>query len=291
MTLIKQLQFSKIFIKHSETVALVQNALMLLGDVHYTQKKLEKALEYYEKIPETSKKYFLVQVRIGRTYLDLKKYDKACEIANNFIQNHKTSEYVFEMLSVLEQAYADMKDEKNNDLIKQQMMSQLKQAESSFQVYEEVSKSSLMINQWELIELAALKNHDTASLFEARNNMADLNTLRMKLYGLMGAGADSGRYAEELASMTARRYLDILKYTMEQVKDSITLVQKEVDSMFTGDTQNIAVVIRCLNSELRLCLRLSTVLKTAIHQWNVNIAWLSKSVWLLIRGSVSVTRK
>jgi TolA-binding protein len=227
--------------KNSGSTTLSQNAGVLLGDVYYSQKKYVDATLKYEAVPDSSKKYALVQVRVARTSLDMKRYDKARDVAERFIQMRSNSEYVFEMLSVLEQAYSAMNDDKNAERVKLQMASLLKKAESSFEVYDELNQSSLMINHWEIIGLSALQQHDTATWNEANANIFKLNALRQKFYALMEGQADTGKYTDEIASMAARRYLDMLTFTMKRVKDSVALVQKTVDSMFVVDSQQTTV--------------------------------------------------
>jgi TolA-binding protein len=169
------------------------------------------------------------------------QFAKARDLAKEFIAGNPQSDYVFEMLSVLEQAYARLKDAKNTERIKDQILQQLQTARFSFEVYDEIVHVADLTREWEIIRFSAIQNGDSATLKAALDNENRLAGLKRKLNGLtefFGGGAAQEQYSE----LAERRYLDLLKKQMDGLQADFRRIQAHVDSLTKSGGRDSATI-------------------------------------------------
>jgi TolA-binding protein len=221
--------------KNSFAEALVAEATIVIGDIYYNKDKFTTALTYYGAVAHSAKRYPYAVIKTARLFLEMKQYEKARDIAKDFIAKNKSSEYYFEMLSILEQVYGRLKDGPNQERTKAVIFQQLKNARNSFEVYDELSRTVDMISQWEIIEFTAIRRKDDALLKAARDNLGRLKSLKNRLGDLLdNIGNSVGEKGQEqVAGMEVRRYLDLLKNRMAPIDDTIRKIHVRMDSLRT----------------------------------------------------------
>ena len=230
--------------KNSFSGALEAEATIVIGDIYYNQDKFSTALTYYGYVSHSAKRYPYALIKAARAHMELKQFEKARDIAKDFIGKNKSDAYYFEMLSVLEQVYARLKDVADQNRVKTLIYQQFKNARYSFEIYEEIGRTADMISQWETIENAAVRKNDERLRTQAGENINRCKTLKDKLAALASAGGDveNEKAPAEMDALKARQYLDILKTQMDPVRDSIKLVQRAVESLRGGDADSLKKV-------------------------------------------------
>ena len=221
--------------KNSFAEALVAEANIVVGDIYYNKEKYSTALTYYGNVPRTAKRYAYAVIKTARSFLEMKQNAKARDLAKDYIEKNKSSEYYFDMLSILEQAYGLLKDGPNQARTRGIIFQQLKNARHSFEVYEELSRTVDMISQWKILEFTAIRTKDDALLKAARDNLGRCRALKNKLDDFLdNIGITTGEKGQEqVAGMEVRRYLDMLKNRMATMEDTIKKMQVRTDSLKT----------------------------------------------------------
>ena len=222
--------------KNSFSESLIAEANIVIGDIYYNKDKYSTALSYYGNVPHSANRYAYALLKTASLFLELKQYEKARDVAKNFIAKNKSSGYYFEMLSILEQAYGRLKDGPNQQRTQAVIFQQLKNARHSFEVYDELSRTADMISQWEIIEFTAIRTKDDALLKAARDNLDRCKALKKKFGDVLeNIGISVGEQGrEQIAGMEVRRYLDLLKNRMVPMEDSIRRIQTAMDSLKTS---------------------------------------------------------
>jgi len=249
--------------KNTTVPAVAVEAGMLIGDVYAGKGNPKIALDCYKKIPKSAQRYELSLVKIAKTYLDIKEYAKARDVAYSFMRQRKTSPYFFEMVSIVEQAYRKLKNDAEADRMKDVIFAQLKNARVVFDIYEEMSRVADMVRIWQGIQFLSVQRKDEAMGTQARQAMGQLDVLDKKYRKLLvDAGAVSEAKANDsIAGLSERRYLDILKNHEDRLYDSAALFQKKADSLSSriaknakdtaasrADARNMDMLLACADS-------------------------------------------
>jgi len=210
-------------------------AAVLIGDVYFNKGSFETAIRYYRAIPHSAHRYDYTLVKIARSYLEMSQPAKARDCSLSFIRKNRASEYFFEMVSILEQAYTKLKDTANAERMNGLIFRQLKNARVSFDIYEELSRVSDMVRVWQVIEFRAIQQKDDKLLAAARQEIIRINALGAKYRDLLyEIGAiDSKKGSETVPGLAERRYLDLLKDQSDRLDDTLTMLRKKADSTKT----------------------------------------------------------
>ncbi len=215
--------------------ALVSEATILMGDIYYNKGENATALTHYSAVPHSAKRYSYSFAKTLRIYLDMGQYEKTRAMAKSFIAANKNSEFLIEILSILEHAYARLKDYRNRELVKSQIARQLKTARFSFQVYDELGHVADLVRQCEILKISAIQTNNEALMKSAMDHGDKIADLKRKLRGMMEPSQQFLGY-EQYSKMAERRYLDILNKQMERVQDSIKQMQSGIDSLTKNST-------------------------------------------------------
>jgi|GEM_PF-998204 cellulose synthase operon protein C len=219
--------------KASTSVAVANEADILMADIYFNKGQYQTALQYYAKVPRKAKRYSYAVVKTARVYLALKKYAKAREMAMSFMRKNKADEYFFEMVSILEQAYTGLNDKSNAERMQGLIFHQLKTARLTFEIYDELSRVSDMIRVWGIMGFKAVQREDGRLLAASRLNIDRLKALDLKDRDLLfeiGA-VPSKRGGEAIPGLAERRYLDMIKEKSALIRDTLLGATKTVDSL------------------------------------------------------------
>jgi tetratricopeptide (TPR) repeat protein len=219
--------------KSASSPDIANEAEILMADIYFNKGQYQTALQYYNGVPRTAKRYFYSLVKTSRVYLEMGRYDKARDIAKAFIQKNKTNDYFFEMVSILEQAYTKLKDKSNAERMQGLIYRQLKTARLSFEIYDELSRTADMIRVWQVIQFRAIQEKNDQLLASSRLNMDKLNALGQKYKDLLfDIGVITSKTGgEAIPGLAERRYLDILKDKSNKLHDTVAQATKMVDSI------------------------------------------------------------
>jgi TolA-binding protein len=225
--------------KNSFSEPLISEASIILADIYCIKGDYATALSIYGSIPRSAKRFPYVMIKTVRIYLDMGQYAKARDMAKSFIASDKNNDYTFEMLSILEQAYALLKDVKNRERIKEKILQELQSARFSFEVYDELVRVADIKRQWEILRFSAIQNSDQSLLKTAMDNEKKVDDLSRKL-GAMIRNAETVQGQDQFSELAERRYLDILKKRMDGVRDSISRMQTNIDFFSKGKPGTLA---------------------------------------------------
>ena len=218
--------------KNSSSHDVAIEADVLIGDVYFNKGAFPTAIRYYRNISRSAKQYDYTLVKIARSYLEMGQPARARDLALSFIRKNKASEYFFEMVSILEQAYTKLKDSVNAERMNGLIFRQLKNARVSFDIYEELSHVSDMVRVWQVIEFRAIQRKDENLLAYAQKEIIRLNALGAKYRALLfDIGAvDSRKNNGNIPGLAERRYLDLLKDQSDRLADTIAILTRKADS-------------------------------------------------------------
>jgi tetratricopeptide (TPR) repeat protein len=219
--------------KNSMSEPLISEAAVTMGDIYFGKEKYQAAISYYSGVSKTAKRYPYAVVKTSRAYLEMRQFAKARDIAKSFIERNKYNDYNFEMVSILGQAYAKLKDNANAVRAKGLILQQLKNARYAFELNDELGRVAEMARQWEILKFSALQKSDNALLKTSQENLDKLGALKTKLLDLSGplGVAQPEKGQEQFSGTAERRYLDILKDQMARMQDTMNVRQAAVDSL------------------------------------------------------------
>ena len=219
--------------KNSYSEPLVAEASVTMGDIYYGKENFPTAITFYSGVSRGAKRYPYAQVKIARAYLDMRQYAKARDLAKSFIARYPASDYKFEMLSILSQAYIKLKDEPNAARAKALVMQQLQNARYAFELSDELGHAADISRQWEILKFTALQKNDPALLRTAQDNLDKLDILKSKLSDLSAPlGLPKPQRGEQqFSGFAERRYAEILKRQIAKTQDSLAAAQAMSDSL------------------------------------------------------------
>lgn len=241
------------YVRKSTVAADIANeAAILISDVYFNKGSYTTAIRYYRDVPRSAKRHDYTLVKIARSYLEMGQAAKARDCALSFIQKNRASEYFFEMVSILEQAYTKLKDTNNAERMNGLIFRQLKNARVSFDIYEELSRVSDMVRVWQVIEFRAIQQKDDKLLASAQEQVRRLNALGTKYRDLLfEIGAiDSKKGNENVPGLAERRYLDLLKDLSDRLADTAAMLGKKADSSKAalGDKKPDSLTVKSLKA-------------------------------------------
>jgi TolA-binding protein len=218
--------------KNTGVVEVAHGATILIGDIYFNKGTYPTAIQYYRTIPRAAKRYEYALVKIARSYFEMGQVAKARDLALSFIRKNKASEYFFEMVSILEQAYTKLKDVGNAQRMNGLIFQQLRNARVSFDIYEELSRVSDMVRVWQVIEFRAVQQKNERLLASSLQEVKKLNSLSMKYRDLLFeiGMIESKKENESIPGLAERRYLDLLKAQSDLLGDTSAMFGKKVDS-------------------------------------------------------------
>jgi cellulose synthase operon protein C len=219
--------------KNTARPELAAEACILIADAYFNKGSYATALSYYKNVPRAAKRYNYTIVKTARSYLEAGQYARARDIATSFIQNNQASEYFFEMVSILEQAYGKLNDKANTERMKNLIFRQLKNARLSFEIYEELSRVADMVRVWQVIEFGALQKKNEALRSMARQSIGRLDNLAGRYRELLfDIGLiSSKKEGENIPGLAERRYLDLLTQRADRLHDTLAAAGKKLDAL------------------------------------------------------------
>ncbi len=212
---------------------MLNEANCIMGDVYFQQENMTTAFAYYSIVDKKSLRYSYALIKIARIALEQKKYAKAKDLSLTFVKRFPKSDYVFEMLSILEQAYTHLGDTSNAAKVSAQVYRQVDNAKTSFDIYSELEKSGALIRGWKKFELAALRNADTNAVKDARVNAARSRDLERQLWTLqyvVGAKSEDTAHNQQ-SDLAAHRFLSNVAEITANVSDTLDVAIKLLDSL------------------------------------------------------------
>jgi tetratricopeptide (TPR) repeat protein len=219
-------------IKRTRDPQVVNECYCLLGDIYFLKSQYQTSLKFYKKVSKKSKKYNYAIVKIARVYIETKDYKKAKILAKSFISKNEANEYFFEMVSILEQAYSLLKEEKEEERVKDFIYQQIKIARIVFFAFDEINKINNMTKVWQSIMNNATTQKDTSLYKTAKKNINELNLLLKKYNEMLSKFSPYIQSKpENIYSFYELRYLEMLKDKSTIISDSITILGKVKDSI------------------------------------------------------------
>jgi tetratricopeptide (TPR) repeat protein len=238
--------------KSTAAAGIADEAAILIADVYFNKGSYSSAIRYYRNVPRSARRYDYTLVKIARSYLELGQAADARDCALTFIQKNKASEYFFEMVSILEQAYTKLKDAANAQRMNGLIFRQVKNARVSFDIYEELGRVSDMVRVWQVIEFRAIQQKNDKLLATAQEEVRRLNALGAKYRDLLVeiGVIDSKKGSENIPGLAERRYLDLLKEQSDRMADTAALFGKKTDSLKAAlaDKKPDSLIVKVLQS-------------------------------------------
>ena len=199
--------------KHAPDIDIKNEAVIVTGDIHYKRNKVGKAMEFYRKVPRKSTRYEYAQVKVARCLFDDGKFESVVRLAQKFLERRSTSDYFFEMASILEQAYHSMGKEEQAREVASRIHRQIVGMRITFEIYDEIDRMTDLTKRWQLREYEAIARNDQKMRKWADNGRKRSEDLKRRLRLLLG-NVDR-KYDEKKISMVPhiaeRRYIALIK--------------------------------------------------------------------------------
>lgn len=217
--------------KRARSIDMKTEAMIVMGDIHYKQNHVQKAMSCYRKVPAKAKRYEYAQVKIARCLYDMGKFEKAMRMTNRFLNKRSSSPYFFEMASILEQAYLSLGKKREAREVGSRIHRQIAEARITFEIYDEIDRLTDMIKRWQVKEADARLLNKGRTLRWAEAGRKKTQNLQGRVRRLLKTIDQS--YDEKKVSsvphIAERRYISLLKKKMESVQDTLTLLGQEVE--------------------------------------------------------------
>jgi TolA-binding protein len=213
----------------------VDETSILLGDIYYLKGDLKTALEYYKAIPEDAGRYNYVAVKMARLLIDMKNYDMARDLAEKFLKNNKQNEYYFELITILEQAYAKLNDEINSEKVSFIIQKEITNARLLFEIYEEKDRLTDLLRTCQIMEYDGIRYNKKELLDvsqKARKKIGELDSRIFKLLAEIDNENIDNKKPLQISNFAERRYLNMLKNQLARYDDSILDLKGQLELKF-----------------------------------------------------------
>lgn len=217
-------------IRHTGDIDMRTEAIIVSGDIHFKNNRIEKAMEAYRRVQEKASRYEYASVKVARCLLDLGKFEKAVSVSEKFIATRTESEYFFEMASILEQAYESMRKKELAAAVGDKIHRQIISTRITFELYDEIDRLTDIIKLFDLKAQHAQAHHDSAGIMNARDGAQRGADLKRRLQLLLGQldRPEVPEAVKNVPHLAERRYLTLLKKQMKRMEDTITTLRNEV---------------------------------------------------------------
>ena len=185
----------------------------------------------YKRDHEKILEYALV--KIARCMFDDGMFEKAAQLGRKFLVCRPESPYFFEMASILEQALRSMGKEKEAMEVGSRIHMQIVGSRITFEIYDEIDRLADLIKKWQTKEFAAIAAQNDAMREWAaagRKRGEDLQR-RLRLFlNEINRSARKERFSAP-PHLAERRYLELLKKTMERIEDTLVTIKQELETI------------------------------------------------------------
>ncbi len=202
---------------------IVGETYVVLGDLYDARKEYETALSFYTRVSKASPRWSYAQVKIARVHLDLGVPRKTETMAKEFMENYPGSDYYFEMVTLLERAYAAMGDMERAARLEKGVYSRITEARLAFEFNEELALIRDLLQGWKQIELNAIIDKDESGVAAARAAVKKILRLEDQCFAVLkdlGAAPPMGEEGE-IPGLAERRYARRLENAVARLEDSV----------------------------------------------------------------------
>ncbi|MBN1307344.1 MAG: tetratricopeptide repeat protein [Chitinispirillaceae bacterium] len=218
--------------KHARDLDMRTEALIVMGDVHYRKNDLEKALECYRRVPRRAARYEYALVKIARCLFDAGKFEKAVKLGKNFMRRRGGSDYFFEMASILEQTMRGMGRDAEATDVDSRIHMQIVGSRIAFEIFDEIDRVSELITRWRSKEYAAVASRNDAlgQWASAGRERSEELQRRLRLFLNEISRPVKEETSSTLPHLAERRYLALLKKSMERIEDTLAMFRRALES-------------------------------------------------------------
>lgn len=262
-------------IKHAKDVSMRTEALLVMGDIHYRNNRLDEAMDMYRRVPRKAVRYEYALVKTARCLYDKGEFEKTVLMGNAFFRRNSRSDYYFEMASIVEQAYLGMGMEKEAAQAGAGIHDRIVGSRMTFEIYDEIDRVAEIVKLYRIRGAKAISRRDTVSLLRATERARAGEDIQRRLNLLLDhieqpLSGDRKPVSEDFA---VRRYLALLKKGMDRAEDSILLVRQRLhtaDSL--SKTESDSTRLPAKDSLDRVLSRLQKDFRDAEHEHDLIIA-------------------
>lgn len=208
---------------------LANEACIIEGDLYYQMGHYKTALKIYSQIDQTFDKIDYVEMRIAQTYMKLKEYDKAIELASRLIPEYPDKEYIFEACVLLSECYKETGNSHKAMEVKEYADKYARNFRTLFMIFSEVRQLEMLNRQLSDIErktLSLYKNNGRDTELFRQIEERRIKNMRKRLLSILEQVDPSGRQRRYVSTsgISEQRYLEILNYDIKAaVRDSADL--------------------------------------------------------------------
>ncbi|MBN1575025.1 MAG: tetratricopeptide repeat protein [Chitinispirillaceae bacterium] len=219
--------------RHARDLDMRTEAVIVMGDIHYRNNDLEKAMEYYRKVPKKATRYEYALVKIARCLFDDGKFEKTAFLGRKFLKRRPGSDYFFEMASILEQTLRGMGRDAEAMEVGSRIHMQIVGSRITFEIFDEIDRLAELINKWQAKEYAAVTSRDDAMRQWAASGKKRGEELQRRLRLFLNEISRPAREerSSTLPHLAERRYLALLKKSMEHIEDTLTALKRDLESV------------------------------------------------------------
>lgn len=242
--------------KHARDVEISTEAMIVMGDIHYNKGAIKVAVQHYKKVHKKAYRYEYSLVKIARCLFDMGKFEQSAAMAQNFLKHRPNSEYFFEMASILEQALSSTGKEAEAAKVAIKIHRQIIDARITFEIFDEIDKLTDIAKKYQIAEYEGIRDQDSLAQKRAIVGREHCALVQQRLYQLLREvdPLHSDAYNAAVPHLAERRYLTLLKNTMEHIEDTLVTLRQEVE-LAEPDSSDDSIAVAAYDSANALLLR------------------------------------
>lgn len=242
--------------KHARDVDISTEATIVIGDIHYNKGAIKLAVGHYQKVNKKARRYEYSLVKIARCLYDLGKFEQSVAMAQNFLKHRQNSEYFFEMASILEQALSSTGKEAEAAKVATKIHRQIIDARITFEIFDEIDKLTDIAKKYQIAEYEGIRDQDALTQKRAIAGREHCALVQQRLHKLLREvdPLHSDAYNAAIPHLAERRYLTLLKNTMEHIEDTLVILRQEVE-LAEPDSSDDSMAVAGYDSANALLLR------------------------------------
>jgi len=242
-----QLQYIR---KNGKDPDILNEAAIVIGDIYNVQDNNDAAIKFYSEISPDSPRYPSVQIKIAHSYIQDKQYEQARFLALTFLTANPSSDYYFEMASILERALKGMGEREAAQKVSNNMLQQLNNGRIVFQIYEELDSLAQMEKSWQFIDLKAIRENDKDLHTTVRANLSQVNILKRQYLNILEELGIETLSEQEQArrGRLERRYLSYLRDSIKTINDSLQKMDMTLSKFKSASKQPDTIEQHMLDS-------------------------------------------
>ncbi len=232
----KAILFFDYVVKQNKKNALHFETINMLGNIFYRLKRYPVALKYFESIPLNHPQFYNAQLKSCKIHMTTGNTPASIFIAEKMLNQYSNSEYVFEIVYLLEESYRQSGEREKMGRLQHFISGYIHRSQLNFEIFREKSRLSVIRKTWDSLLLQEInRNGKTPETIRLSNQMDSelvkveilektLDNLWIKLNpGISRAGA------AVKSGMAEIRFLELMRSEEARINSEILFLNNRIN--------------------------------------------------------------